>query len=421
MQLLKQSTAATVVLGPFVDDTDGKTAETGLTIAQADIRLSKNGAAFAQTNNSAGATHMENGYYSVPLDTTDTGTLGRVTVAVSESGALPVWREFHIVPANTYDSIVSGSDYLQVDAHEIEGSDATDQINAACDTALTDYDAVIPADLPTNFGDLAITATTGKVTVGTNDDKTGYSISGTKTTLDDLNDVSAADVNAQCDTALTDYDAPTKTEMDTAFTEIKGATWSDTTDTLEHIRNKQTDIETDTQDLQTQIGTDGNGLTALPWNASWDAEVQSECIDALNAYDPPTKAELDSGLAGLNDPTAVAIREEIDSNSTQLAAIVADTNELQTDDVPGLIAALNDPTAASIADAVWDEASSGHNSAGTLGEYMRDLWHVLTQKMEITEANGNTVVYESDGSTTYSSITAAITSDGTDTVRKAMT
>ncbi len=35
-----------------------------------------------------------------------------------------------------------------------------------------------------------------------------------------------------------------------------------------------------------------------------------------------------------------------------LAAILADTNELQTDDVPGLIAALNDPTAIAIADAV---------------------------------------------------------------------
>lgn len=86
-------------------------------------------------------------------------------------------------------------------------------VNAEVDTALTDYDAVVPADLPTNFGDLAITVTTGKVTVGTNDDKTGYSISGTKTTLDDLNDVSTAEVNAEADTALTDYDPPTRAEL----------------------------------------------------------------------------------------------------------------------------------------------------------------------------------------------------------------
>jgi hypothetical protein len=43
------------------------------------------------------------------------------------------------------------------------------------------------------------------------------------------------------------------------------------------------------------------------------------------------------GSAG-SAPTAAAIRAEIDANSTQLAAIVADTNELQSDNIPGLIA-----------------------------------------------------------------------------------
>jgi hypothetical protein len=38
---------------------------------------------------------------------------------------------------------------------------------------------------------------TDQVTVATNNDKTGYSISGTKNTLDDLNDVSASDVYAE--------------------------------------------------------------------------------------------------------------------------------------------------------------------------------------------------------------------------------
>ena len=106
---IKQSTASTVKLGPFLDDTDGKTAETGLTISQADIRLSKNGGAFAQSNNIAGATHNENGYYDVPLNTTDTNTLGTFRVAVSKSGALPVWQDFMVVPANVWDSMFGGS------------------------------------------------------------------------------------------------------------------------------------------------------------------------------------------------------------------------------------------------------------------------------------------------------------------------
>lgn len=54
--------------------------------------------------------------------------------------------------------------------------------------------ALLAASAPTNFGDLAITLTTGLVSVGTNNDKTGYSISGAITTLDGLNNVAATDI-----------------------------------------------------------------------------------------------------------------------------------------------------------------------------------------------------------------------------------
>lgn len=43
----------------------------------------------------------------------------------------------------------------------------------------------------------------------------------------------------------------------------------------------------------TAMGT-GTFLTAIPWNASWNAEVQSEATDALNTYDPPTNAEMEA-------------------------------------------------------------------------------------------------------------------------------
>lgn len=113
MMFLKQSTAATIVLGPFVDETDGRAAELLLSITQADVRLSKNGAAFAQKNDATSASHMENGYYSVPLNATDTNTLGRLKVAVNESGALPVWADFTVLPANVYESIVTGTEFLE--------------------------------------------------------------------------------------------------------------------------------------------------------------------------------------------------------------------------------------------------------------------------------------------------------------------
>lgn len=114
MIYFRQSTATSGVFGPFVDSTDGYTPETGLTISQADVRLSKNGGAFAQKNDATAASHDENGWYNVPLNTTDTNTLGSLIIAVNESGALPVWREFQVLPANVYDSLYTGTDNLNV-------------------------------------------------------------------------------------------------------------------------------------------------------------------------------------------------------------------------------------------------------------------------------------------------------------------
>ena len=124
MQLIEQSTSITIRIGPFLDEDDGKTAETGLTISQADIRLSKNGGAFAQSNDSGGATHDENGWYYLTLDATDTATLGRLMVAIHESGALPVWREFMVVPSNVWDSLVGGTDNLNVEINTVAASAA---------------------------------------------------------------------------------------------------------------------------------------------------------------------------------------------------------------------------------------------------------------------------------------------------------
>ena len=104
-------------------------------------------------------------------------------------------------------------------------------------------------------------------------------------------------------------------------------------------------IEAQTDD----IGVAGAGLTAVPWNVAWDAEVQSEATDALNAYDPPTQAEL-----------------------------VSEINDVQTD-----IAALNDPTAATIADAVWNEAKADHTVGTSFGDLAVDLDAVLTDTADM--------------------------------------
>jgi hypothetical protein len=128
MMLLKQSTAVDVKIGPFLDATDGVTAETALTISQADVRLAKNGGAWAQKNDSNAATHEENGWYECALNTTDTGTLGILKLAVHESGAIPVWHDFMVVPAEVYDYLVAGTDNFTVDLTSTAQTAAADAL-----------------------------------------------------------------------------------------------------------------------------------------------------------------------------------------------------------------------------------------------------------------------------------------------------
>jgi len=56
------------------------------------------------------------------LSTTDTGTLGPLRVAFEATGVLPCWEDFLVVPANVYDAMVAGTDYLKSDAVEISSS-----------------------------------------------------------------------------------------------------------------------------------------------------------------------------------------------------------------------------------------------------------------------------------------------------------
>lgn len=125
MKILKQSTAVVISFGPFLDKTDGVTLEVGL-IAALDhaatgIMLSKNGAALAVRHAAVTASVYDaHGFYRVTLDTTDTATLGSLKVVYTDAATcLPVWDEYTIVPANVYDSLVLGTDLLDVDFHDV--------------------------------------------------------------------------------------------------------------------------------------------------------------------------------------------------------------------------------------------------------------------------------------------------------------
>lgn len=166
------------------------------------------------------------------------------------------------------------------------------QVNAEVDTALADYDPPTKAEMDTG--------------------------------LAGLNDLSAAEVNAEVDTALADYDPPTRAELTTDITSILSKL----------LKYFQLLFRSDAA-IATDNATELTAINADEGSGAGDFDNTSDSVEAL----------AESGGGG---PTAVQIRQEMDANSTKLSDILDDTNELQTDDVPGLITGLNDLSAAQV-------------------------------------------------------------------------
>ena len=134
---LRANTAVDVLIGPFVDATDGNTTEDALTLTQAEIKLSKNGQALAQKNDATSAAFDDDGYYNCELDATDTNTEGQLVLIVHQSAnALPVRHEYNVMAEAAWDSMYVAKDtgYMDVNVKAVsEDTTAADNLESACD------------------------------------------------------------------------------------------------------------------------------------------------------------------------------------------------------------------------------------------------------------------------------------------------
>lgn len=79
---------------------------------------------------------------------------------------------------------------------------------------------------------------------------------------------------------------------------------------------------------------------------------------------------------------------------------VASGNEFDSLATSAEITALNDPTAAAIADAVWDEATTGHTTAGTFGEQAKtDIDAILVDTAALSAVGSASVISKVSGDT----------------------
>lgn len=171
MQYLRQSTASQeITLGYFLDSTDGNTAETGLTIANTDIKVRKGGGTTLTDKNSGGATHISGGIYTSTLDATDTNTLGMTEIYCHVAGALATKSSYTVLHADAYDALITNGDIATATGFATT-AEIADVPTVAEFNARTRLDA--------DYFSWATDTVANVTTVGSVTTKTGYAVSAT--------------------------------------------------------------------------------------------------------------------------------------------------------------------------------------------------------------------------------------------------
>lgn len=135
MRYLRYNTAVQVTVGPFLDKTDGITLETGLTITNERISLvvdadnndeptlvldNVTGATSGTSNDLNYITNCDAALMRLELSAANTSYYGRAMLTITDAANhCPVFHEFTILPQMVYDSLIAGSDKLQVDILQV--------------------------------------------------------------------------------------------------------------------------------------------------------------------------------------------------------------------------------------------------------------------------------------------------------------
>jgi hypothetical protein len=504
MYELKTNTAVRIAVGPLVDPTDGKTAETSLTVTGMTVdilQMDNDGTAVNRTSFSPTASGGNNdmihitddavGMYDLELTAAQLNYLGNMRLVFYDvDGFLVHWIDLQVVSAAYFDWKY-GTTIPNVNVTQISG-DGTAADNAelffdgtgyAGGTTKLDVNVVtiannaitaasINADAITNakIADNAIAAenlaadciTAAKIADNAfaNEHFADGALTSTEITSAGgcivasiaNNAITAASMNADASAEIADavWDEAISGHLgagttgnalnaagsagDPWSTPLPGSYGAGTAGLLlgTTIPNA---IDAVDNYIDTEIGTLTTELAKVPksdgsasWNATALAAIQGECTDALNAYDPPTNAEMeartlpsadytvvsDLGTVQTGDSYAivngdhglVSIQDDIDTLLTRLVGtILAGNHTAQTGDV---YARLGAPVGASISADIT-----------TVDAVVDLIKKILANKLVVTESNGNAVLYDDDNTTPL--LSNSITSADGSTTRTRMT
>lgn len=278
-----------VNIAPLIDNTDFKTIEDAVAYNAAGMALNWHFVTTAGAYTLTAVTPTTGGNY----DWTDQGAAGIYTIEIPASGGASInndtegfgwftgvatgvlpWRGptigFRAAPLN--DALVDGGDLLDVSV--------TQWLGTACATPTV---AGVPEVDLTHVAGSTTDVSTIPASVAAILVDTGTTLDGKIDAIDNFIDTEIADIQARLPAALTaggniKADALALSgdtvAADNAESFFDGTGYAGT--------NNVIPLVTTTTDL-TNKG-DGSGFTAVPWNAAWDAEVQSEAADAIIAF-----------------------------------------------------------------------------------------------------------------------------------------
>jgi hypothetical protein len=405
------------------------------------------------------------GFYDLELAAANVNYLGRAMLAITDAAThCPVFHEFMIVPAVVYDAMVLGTDLLDVSVTQWLGTAvATPTVAGVPEVDITHVNGVVAKDTNQRAGTAAAGAA-GSITLDAGassvDDiyvpclvaivaGTGAKqaavwgrdyVGSTKVlsvtpnfrvTPDNTSEFVLTPCPSGWDELIADHLAANTTgaKLNTAGSAgdplanaVPGAYGAGTAGKVigDYLTGNAytrlgapagASVSADIAAIEAQtddIGAAGAGLTAVPWNTAWDAEVQSEVADALDAAVPgsPTANSINERIKTMDDaniPGALAtIDDFVDTEvaavlaavDTEVAAIKAKTDNLPADpadssDIAAAFAAVPaavlgagtrtltafsfavDISAAAVT-LIWDKATSAITAAGSIGKRLVD-------------------------------------------------
>src|SRR3990167_1523811 len=357
MRFLRSNTAVIVTVGPFYDKTDGVTIETALTITNERITLTADtdagsaptnildnvtGATAATANDLNYITGNDAGMMQMELSAANTNRVGRMLLSVTDAANhVPVFHEFFVLPQAIYDWLTGVIVPLPANVTTWLGTAAATPTVAG----VPEVDLTHVAGATTNVSTLAtsvqtIVGVTAAVIADAvlDEDMTAHQTQGS---LGQAIGDPVADTNTIYKAVVTDATGATVGVDVVAMKADTAAILVDTGTTLDAAL-AVVDANVDAILVDTAvIGAAGAGLTAVPWNASWDAEVQSEVDDALVVQRLDELLNADSDIDGLAPPTVGSVVHEMlsktagsftfDQTTDSLEAIRDKETDIETD------------------------------------------------------------------------------------------